>query len=96
MTDNVDWTFIQANEDTRTDGYVPLDSAGNPIDRSGVTVATGVDQGQLSQSGLASLGLETDLTNLLTPYLGLRGTMVLNYLAGHPLAFRPTGFPDGR
>lgn len=46
----------------QTKGYVPR--AG----KSGVTVATGVDIGQMSENQVRGLGLSNDLTNRLLPY----------------------------
>jgi hypothetical protein len=85
MPDNVDWGFIQGNEQTRNDGYVPVDANGNPIGHSGVTVATGIDLGQMNQQDLNALGLPDDLNQTLSPYLGLTGNAALTYLQNNPL-----------
>ncbi len=42
---DIDLAFIHGEEGFRTDGYVPADSKGNPIQQSGITIGYGVDLG---------------------------------------------------
>jgi hypothetical protein len=62
----VDWTFIAALEGCELKGYVP-DSHGS---RSGVTIATGVDLGQLTAAELDGWSIAADLKDKLKPYCG--------------------------
>jgi len=81
----VDWNFVRAREDVRTDGYVPPDSHSHPDADSGVTIASGFDLGCRTAADLRKLGLPDDLVTSLTPYLGLRGQAAQDYLTAHPL-----------
>lgn len=63
----IDWRFIGELEGFRLTGYVPDVDGSN----SGVTVAAGVDLGQLTQDGLKTLS--PALAAKLQPYLGLTG-----------------------
>jgi len=64
---NIDWDFIKEQEGTQTTGYVP--DAENS--KSGVTIASGFDLGARCESDLE--GLPTDIIQICTPYLGLKG-----------------------
>jgi len=65
--DQVDYQFISDLEGgSKTKGYVPAVS----VSKSGVTIATGFDLGQRSESDLKSLNLAPLLINKLKPYLG--------------------------
>ena len=48
MASNVDFQFIEEQEGFKLDGYVPLDKDGNPLGKSGVTIASGFDAGRVS------------------------------------------------
>ena len=52
---NIDWNFIQKQEGNKLQGYVPEDAEGNPIGKSGVTIAAGFDLGQRNSSDLKGL-----------------------------------------
>lgn len=67
----VDFNFIKDQEGFKTKGYVPKDSEGNILGKSGVTIASGFDLGQKSLSDLE--GLSDSLIEKLTPYLGKKG-----------------------
>jgi len=75
----IDWSFISILEGHRLTGYVPdaLDS------QSGVTVADGVDLGQMGQVAFAAL--DADLRVLLLPYAGLKKQDAADALAKKPL-----------
>ena len=81
----VDWNFIAQREGSRTVGYVPKNRQKKPDENSGVTVAIGFDLGGRKATDLQGLGLPKDLTDTLTPYLGLRGQDAKDYLSSRPL-----------
>jgi len=67
MPDSVDYAFLSAREGgSKTTGYVPAASSSE----SGVTIATGFDLGQRSESDLKGLGLSAGLIGKLKPYVG--------------------------
>jgi hypothetical protein len=63
----IDFNFISKLEGgRRTTGYVP-----NPEgSRSGVTIGTGIDLGQMGESDLEQFDFPSDLKDKLRPYLG--------------------------
>lgn len=78
----IDWIFIGTLEGQSVlTGYVP-DAGGSD---SGVTIATGVDLGQLTVEELAAFNLPTPLWVRLLPYVGLRGAAAVNFLGLNPL-----------
>ena len=78
----IDWQFIGTLEGQSVlTAYVPNASGS----ASGVTLATGVDLGQLTSAALTAFGLDAGLTQRLMPYVGLRGTAAVAMLAAHPL-----------
>jgi len=84
--DRVNWNFISLVEEggkPKLNGYVP-NNRGKVIDRSGVTVGTGVDLGR-SAGELRSLGLDKALESKLLPYTGLQGQAALNKIRAQPL-----------
>lgn len=78
----IDWSFISSLEGHRLSGYVP-DAEGS---NSGVTVADGVDLGQLSKNAFAAL--PGDVKALIEPYVGLKKQDAANALAANKLAGR--------
>jgi hypothetical protein len=77
---DVDYTFLSASEGGQElNGYVPVG------DRSGVTVATGVDLYGRTQQSMASLGWPQALINQLLPYTAQQGSAAAAYVAAHPL-----------
>jgi len=87
----IDWAFIESLEGKLvTHGYVPKDKNGVPIGRSGVTISTGVDLGQMRLTELTALLHDSmkypdDLIRRLAPYLGLRREDAVDFLKEHPL-----------
>ena len=82
----IDWAFIGSLEGQSVlDGYVP-DPNGS---QSGVTVATGVDLGQMDKEALRALELPIALARKLAPYVGLKGAMATMALASMPLSLTP-------
>jgi GH24 family phage-related lysozyme (muramidase) len=68
---NIDWNFIQKQEGNKFQGYVPEDAEGNPVEKSGVTIAAGFDLGQRNSSDLK--GLPESIQTILKPFLGRTG-----------------------
>ena len=66
------------------DGYVPK-SNGKVLGRSGVTIATGFDIGQMNATQLDRLGMPQYLANKLRPYAGLIKGDAVDFLASNPL-----------
>jgi hypothetical protein len=81
----VDWDFITEREGVLTTGYIPNGSNRSPDANSSVTIAAGFDLGRRSVDDLRRLGLDDDLVDRLTPYLGLRGQAAQDYLNASPL-----------
>jgi hypothetical protein len=81
----IDWAFLAKLEEPRLRAYVPVDKQGEPIERSGVTVATGVDLGQMSGPEIMAMGLGDDLKDALASYAGMRGGAALSCLRFRPL-----------
>jgi hypothetical protein len=78
----VDFDFISELEGGRKlSGYIP-DAVGS---KSGVTVATGVDLGQRSESDIDKLDIPDELKDKLKPYTELTGKEAEDFLKGNPL-----------
>jgi LysM repeat protein len=79
--EGIDPNFIGRQEDFRLDGYVP-----DPVfSRSGVTVGTGVDIGQLSVADIEALAVPQELKQKLEPYAGLIRQDAVRFVNNHPL-----------
>ena len=79
--DGIDPNFISRQEGFRLDGYVP-----DPVfSRSGVTVGTGVDIGQLSVADIEALAIPQELKQKLEPYAGLIREDAVRLVNNHPL-----------
>jgi len=78
----IDFNFISEREGgRRTTGYVP-----NPEgSRSGVTIGTGIDLGQMGESDLEQFDLPSDLKDKLRPYLGKVKFEAVDLLNSMPL-----------
>lgn len=82
MPDNIDYKFLGDLEGgCETTGYVPASG----VSKSGVTIATGFDLGQRSQSDLKSLGISATLISKLQPYLGKKAKEASDLLKKKPL-----------
>jgi len=83
----IDWTFIGTLEGQSVlTGYVP-----NPDgSASGVTIATGVDLGQLNAAKLRAFAIPDDLIAKLLPYVGLQKQAAVAALAAQPLTITQT------
>jgi hypothetical protein len=77
--DKVDWKFISKLEGEAIDtGYVPSDN-------SGVTIGTGVDLKMKNAEFLESIGVPSDIVEVLEPYFRLKGDEAKAYLKDNPL-----------
>lgn len=82
---DIDWALIERFEGASIlKGYVP--GAGSGAGKSGVTIATGVDIGQLNNLDyFRSQGVAPELLAKLAPYVGLKGESAYMALAKRPL-----------
>ena len=80
---NVDFDFIKQREGYETKMYLPVDSKGKVLGRSGPTIASGFDLGQRKESDLK--GLPLALVTKLKPYLGKTGASAKTYVKTNPL-----------
>jgi hypothetical protein len=89
---NIDFSVLEKSEKFKPEGYVPVctaasiknknpvcsgKSVGDAIGKSGVTIGTGVDLGQMNEYDLKRLKLPDYFYKTLKPYLGKRGTAAL-------------------
>jgi hypothetical protein len=83
----IDWEFIQGWEGgQKLEGYVPINSrTGAPLGKSGVTVASGVDVGQMSAADIRRLSITPRLANTLAPYALLKRDEAVDMLKRSPL-----------
>jgi chaperonin GroES len=77
--------FLRDVEGFKASGYVPQDRRGNPIENSGVTIATGLDLGQQDEDSLRRMGLSDELISIFRPYLGLKRGEAQRFLSDNPL-----------
>ena len=80
---DIDWGFMQQQEGNKLEGYIPTDNGkadGNPLENSGVTIASGFDLGQHSPQEIENYGFSEDIVNKLLPYAGLIGQTAKNKL----------------
>ena len=78
----IDWHFIGELEGQSVlTGYVPDPETS----ASGVTIATGVDLGQLTPAELRNMALPLSLSTRLLPYVGVRGEAAVAMLDTAPL-----------
>jgi hypothetical protein len=81
----IDWEFIgQLEGQSVLTGYVPMDKNG-VLGESGVTVATGVDLGQINKREFGYFILTAELVSKLQFYIGLKGKEAVEALATTPL-----------
>lgn len=87
----IDWQFIESLEGSNVlQGYVPKDRFDRPIGKSGVTIGTGIDIGQLTALDLLHLldrinPFPLDLFKNLRHYTDQIGTKALTALTRRPL-----------
>jgi WXG100 family type VII secretion target len=79
---DVDWGFISDREGGQAlDGYVPAPE----VSKSGVTVGTGFDIGQRTESDIDAMDIPDTLKEKLKPYAGLIKQDAVDFLADNPL-----------
>ncbi len=76
----IDHRFIGQLEGTTKTGYVPAPEKS----KSGVTIGTGFDLGARSLEDIKTLGFSQELTDKLTPYLGLKKNDAVKALKERP------------
>lgn len=75
----IDWDFIgQLEGGSRLEGYIPTDREGAVVGKSGLTIGTGWDVGQMSSEELMKSGLPENIINAVSPYVGLKGQEALS------------------
>ena len=77
----IDHNFIKKMEGSKLQGYVPLAH----LSKSGVTIANGVDLGQLNLKEFNNLPISNPLKTKLRPYVGLKQSQAEAFLKKHPL-----------
>jgi len=76
--------FLNEKEGFKKDMYVPIDNDGNP-GRSGPTIATGIDIGQLLEFQIDNLKISDQLKDKLYPYAGFKGPKAVSFVKANPL-----------
>jgi hypothetical protein len=79
----IDLPFLRSLEAFALAGYVPMRD-GVPIGKSGVTVATGIDLGQMNAAEIDRLAIPALLKANLKPYAGLTGIFAARIIASAP------------
>lgn len=88
---DIDWKFIGRLEGASVlQGYVPTNSAGKVIGHSGVTIATGIDLGQMNKDDLykvlaQKVPFPAELYDRLEPYLMAQKGVAKDILKKNPL-----------
>ncbi|WP_193744581.1 pesticin C-terminus-like muramidase [Dickeya zeae] len=82
---NIDISFLRESEGMRTDGYVPLNKDGTPVENSGVTIGMGIDLGQREAKDLIRDGVPSSIVEKLKPYMKLKKTSALQKIREMPL-----------
>jgi hypothetical protein len=81
----IDLRFISEREGgQQLKGYVPM-KAGIAIGESGVTIATGVDLGQMNRQELSRMKISTVLKSKLGNYVGIKKAIAIDFLKRNPL-----------
>jgi len=83
----LDTNFLKKVEGFETNAYVPIDKqTKKALDKSGVTIASGIDLGQWSEKELKNLKVPQPILNKLKPYLGKTKDSAIKFLANNPLS----------
>ncbi|MEI7378074.1 pesticin C-terminus-like muramidase [Dickeya chrysanthemi] len=82
---NIDISFLRKSEGMRTDGYVPLNKDGTPVENSGVTIGMGIDLGQREAKDLIRDGVPNSIVEKLKPYMKLKKASALQKIREIPL-----------
>ena len=87
MTINIDWNFIHILEGKAIlRAYVPVGKDGKVMGKSGVTIASGFDIGQLTEKSLKAFKFSKDLESKLLPYVDKKRETALEFLRKNPLS----------
>ncbi len=78
----IDSKFLEKMEGVKLKGYVPAVKKS----KSGVTIGTGFDLGQMGKNEFNSLPFDSSLKSKLAPYVGLKERNALAFLKKHPLS----------
>ena len=83
----LDTNFLREVEGIKTNAYVPRDKkTKKALDKSGVTIASGIDLGQWSEKDLVNLKVPQPILNKLKPYLGKTKDNAIKFLDNNPLS----------
>ena len=79
---NVDWSFISDREGgSKSEGYIPTNKdTGDVVGKSGLTIATGWDVGQMSEDEIEESGLPASVISKVKDFAGLKGQSALDML----------------
>jgi hypothetical protein len=81
---DIDWDFIAKREGTRTKVYVPVDKDDNVLGKSGPTIASGFDLGQINQVEFDAYGFSPSIQNKLSKFVGKIGNSAKNFVDANP------------
>src|SRR5210317_1316335 len=84
MDNKINYAFVTGREDTKFKGYVPRVN-NKPHENSGVTIGTGFDLKEKTPEFLEKIGLEPEVIDTLTRYLGVSGAEAEALLQTAPL-----------
>ena len=86
MPRQIDWKFLEREEKPRVlEGYVPRHNDGTPYNKSGVTIATGVDLGARDAAEIMRLPVSDLLRRKLSAYAKFKGWGAVEILKKKPL-----------
>ena len=71
--EGINWGFISAREGgSQKKGYIPKKKSGEVFGKSGVTIATGWDVGQMSSEEIKNSGLSESIIKKVLPFAGAK------------------------
>lgn len=85
---NINHEFLRELEGFTTSPFVPSDSSGNPLGKSGSTIGTGIDLAHQSATGLRAAGVDEQTITMLQPFFGVRGKKAQRLIKSHPLQLK--------
>jgi murein DD-endopeptidase MepM/ murein hydrolase activator NlpD len=86
---DIDWGFVARLEGTRSDVYVP-NKKGTVIGKSGPTVASGFDLGQIDKNGFDSYGFSSSIQTKLDVFVGKKGDVALAFVKANKCTLTET------
>jgi len=84
---NIDWSFIAKMEGTENRVYVPKGNDKKALDKSGPTIASGFDLGQISLPEFNTYNFSTEISNELKKFVGKRGDEAVKFVEDNPTSF---------